>query len=500
MVVAGEDHVVLKGLQAVVQGRDALQIQMVGRLIQYEEIGPRKHHPAQHAPHLLAAGENLCRLVYVVAGEEHSSEESPQIALALVLGELTHPFDQILVEAVEEGVMIFREIGRLDAGAPFDAAAVRLLQTHQNLKQHGHGKFVPADDGDLVFLAHDEADLVQQLHPVDGLGDLCHKQAVLARLAVRLEPDPGIAAAGGGKLFDGDLVQKLAPAGGLARLAPVGREARDKGLQLLDLLLGPLVLVPDQLLNQLARLVPEVVVAHIHLDLAVVDIHDVGADVVEEVAVVAHHQHRPLIVHQKVLQPDHALQVQVVGRLVQQDNVRVPEERLGQQNLDLQAGVNVAHQLAVQFHRHSQALQDPSGVALGFPAAQLGKLLLQLGGADAVLVGEVLLLIDGVLFLSAVIEALIAHDDRVQHDAVVVQALVLLQDGHALFGRQNHRPARRLQFPGENLDKGGFSGAVGADDAVAVSGGELKVHPAEQHRRAKLHTEVIYGKHRLSPP
>ena len=169
------------------------------------------------------------------------------------------------------------------------------------------------------------------------------------------------------------------------------------------------------------------------------------------------------------------------------------EKRLGQKNLDLQSGINFAHQLSVQFHRHTQTLQDPAGIALGFPAAQLGKLLLQLGGADAVLVGEVLFFIDGVLFLAAVIEALVSHDDGVQHDAIVIEALVLLQDGHALFGRKHHRTACRLQLAGENLDKGGFPGAVGTDDAVAVAGGELKIHPAEQHRRAKLHAEVIYA-------
>ena len=49
--------------------------------------------------------------------------------------------------------------------------------------------------------------------------------------------------------------------------------------------------------------VPEVVVAHVHLDLVVVDVHDVGADGVEEVAVVADHDDRALKVQQEVLQP-----------------------------------------------------------------------------------------------------------------------------------------------------------------------------------------------------
>ena len=253
---------------------------------------------------------------------------------------------------------------------------------------------------------------------------------------------------GGGQLLHGDLVQQLPPGGGLAGLGLVGGEAGDEGLQLLDLLLGLLVLVPDQLLDQLAGLVPEVIVAHVHLDLAVVDVHDVGADVVEEVAVMAHHQHCALIVHEEVLQPDHACQVQVVGGLVQQQHVGLAEEGLGQQHLHLEPGIDLPHQALMQLHRDPQALEDASRVALRLVAAKLGEFLLQLRGPDAVLVGEILLLIDGVLLPAAVIEPLVAHDDGVQHPAVVIEALVLLQNRHAALGLQHHGAAGGLQLAG----------------------------------------------------
>ncbi len=99
---------------------------------------------------------------------------------------------------------------------------------------------------------------------------------------------------------------------------------RDKekfSLQFGDLFLGPLVLGLDQPLDQLGGFVPELVVAHIHLDLAVVHVHDVGADGVQEVTVMGDHQSERLAVHQEVLQPLDGLDVQVVGRLVQQDDV-----------------------------------------------------------------------------------------------------------------------------------------------------------------------------------
>ena len=211
----------------------------------------------------------------------------------------------------------------------------------------------------------------------------------------------------------------------------------------------------------------------------------------------AHHQYRALIVHQEILQPHHRGQVQVVGGLVQQNHVRVAEQGLGQQHLHLQPGVDLAHQTLMEIHVHPQPLEDAARVALGLPAAQLREFLLQLCGPDAVLIGEVLLVIDGVLLLAAVVEPLVAHDHRVQHRVIIVQALVLLQHRHPLFGRQGHAAGGGLQLAGENFDKGGLARSVGADDAVAVAGGELQVHPGKQHRGAELHGKVIDRKHSI---
>ena len=126
--------------------------------------------------------------------------------------------------------MILGKIARLDRGAPFDAAGVRLLLAHEDLVEHGHGELVLADDGDLVLLADNEAHLVEELHAVHGLGDLGDKEAVLARLALGLEAHPGVAPPGGGQLLHGDLVEQLTAGGGLAGLGLVRGETGDEGL------------------------------------------------------------------------------------------------------------------------------------------------------------------------------------------------------------------------------------------------------------------------------
>ena len=111
------------------------------------------------------------------------------------------------------------------------------------------------------------------------------------------------------------------------------------------------------------------------------------------------HDHRAHKVQQKVLQPVDGVDVQAVGGLVQEDDVRAAEEGLGQQHLDLDLFGQAGHPLVEQLGRQAQPLQDLLGLGLGLPAAELGELPLQFGGEDAVLLREVGLLVELVLLL-----------------------------------------------------------------------------------------------------
>ena len=268
-----------------------------------------------------------------------------------------------------------------------------------------------------------------------------------------------------------------------------------KVLQLLDLLLVALVLVLDELLHQLGGLIPEVVVAHVHLDLAVVDIHDVGTHGVQEVTVVADHDDGAGEVQQEVLQPVDRVNVQVVGGLVHHQQVGVAEQSLGQQHLHLQTGVQGGHVVVVEIGADAKALENAGRVALGLPAAQLGILLFQLAGQHAVLVGHLLLGVQGFLLLADIVETLVAHDDGVHHVIGVVGVLVLLQNRHADVGQDRDLAGGGLQVSGQDLQKGGLAGAVCADDAVAVAPGELEIHMGKQGGPAVLQAQIGNSDH-----
>ncbi|MCY1405549.1 hypothetical protein D9M71_207890 [compost metagenome] len=81
-----------------------------------------------------------------------------------------------------------------------------------------------------------------------------------------------------------------------------------------------------------------------------------GADAVQEVAVVGNDDHGGVTRREHAFQPADGVDVQVVGRFVQQQHVRIGEQRLGQQHPQLPARRHGAHrtEMLVQRDAHAQ--------------------------------------------------------------------------------------------------------------------------------------------------
>ena len=149
----------------------------------------------------------------------------------------------------------------------------------------------------------------------------------------------------------------------------------------------------------------------------------------------------------------------------------------------------------MQLCADAQTLQQTGSIGFCLPAPQFGKFRFQVGSPQAILVGEVGLFVDGILFLHHFVQMLVAHDDGVQDGVFVVGVLVLLQNGYPLVRVNGDAAGGGVQISGENPQEGGLAGTVGADDAVAVAGQELQIHMLEQPLTAKLHTEVANCNH-----
>ncbi len=200
---------------------------------------------------------------------------------------------------------------------------------------------------------------------------------------------------GGGEVEAGDAVlddggnglhplQRLDAALRLAGLGRLGAETVDEGLHVgaggvLLLLLG------EELLEAGAAGVLEGVVgALVEGQLLAVEMED-GADrAVEEVAIVADDQHGVGVAGEEGLEPDRALEVEVVGGLVEKKDVRPGEEHGGECDAHPPAAGELGAGTALRLGVEAEAVQDRGGAGLGGMGVDVGEAGVDLGDAVGV--------------------------------------------------------------------------------------------------------------------
>ena len=242
-----------------------------------------------------------------------------------------------------------------------------------------------------------------------------------------------------------DPVARLRRAGGRAAAQPGELLAR----QVLPLLLGR-VGEPGPLG---AREDPVRVAALVLLDLALHHFPRAVADGVEEPPVVGHDDERGPAGEQVLREPAHALDVEVVRRLVEHEQVEVLDQRGRQRDpAALATGHRGDH--GVQAQR-----RDPESVQNG-PNAGVGRPLV----------------------LGVVPERV---DHRVAHGRAVGQLGPLRHDGHPQTPRARHPAVVRGLLPGEHLEQRRLAAAVQADDADPVALVDAERHAVEQRPDAE---------------
>ena len=184
--------------------------------------------------------------------------------------------------------------------------------------------------------------------------------------------------------------------------------------------------------------------------------------------------HGAVVLVEHAFEPADGVDVQVIGRLVKQQDVGLGKQGLGEQYAQFEAGSDFAHGGVVQ------ALVDADGFhvvvfggfGVGVNRVALGHRRPHFG---------------------------VPHQHHVQHAHVFVGKLVLAQlaQAHAVFNR--HFAAGLLQIAAQNLHEGGFARTVCADKAVAVAFAEFDGDVFKQRLRAELHGDVVGGNHGYFP-
>ena len=132
-----------------------------------------------------------------------------------------------------------------------------------------------------------------------------------------------------------------------------------------------------------------------------------------------------------------------------------------------------------------EALKQQGGVGLGGVAVFFADDAFQFAQPHAVFVGDVGLGVDVVALFHRLPKTLVAHDDGID-DAIGVECeLVLAQDTE--LARTHDCALLRIQFAGQQIHEGGFAGAIGARQSVALSRRERGGDVVEQNFGAVAH-------------
>ena len=323
-VVGDEEQIALILLHRLLDPLPALDVQMVGGLVQDQQVDFAVHQHTQPQTALLPAGQGGHWLEHVLPPELEGGQPVPGALGGAV---------QVVNHGVYQGALRVLKVDNLgqvshpDRGTLPQLSSVGLRLPHDDFDEGGLACAVVPQQGDALSPLHLQVHVVEEGALPVGLSQLLDGQHLVPSElplpeAHRHLPLP-FGPVGDPHTLDA-LLHGLGPLEDLVvpRVGPDAQLLRGL-LQLLDLglllfVLPPLLLIPPLLLHGV-----EAVAARVKFRLSLLDLHHPLDHLVQKVPVVGDRQHRPPEFFQIPLQPLGGPQVQVVCGLVQQQDVGV---------------------------------------------------------------------------------------------------------------------------------------------------------------------------------
>ena len=342
--MADEKDGAVVGLQQLFEQLQGVDVQIVRRLVEHQHIGGAGEQARQQQAGLFAAGE----AAHGRGGARGAEKKVAQIAFD-VLAALADfdPFAARADEVFQRGIRIelrahLVKVGHLQAGALAHAAAVGRQLAQDQFEQRAFARAVGADEADFVAAQKGGAKALHHGRAAKGFADV-----------VQLGHDFSAGLAAGH--FHAHAAQRLAAgsAGGAQGVQAVDAAlragaARFHAFAHPDFFLRQQFVGPGvergflrQLLFFLRLIGGEV--AGVAAQAAPVQLHDARGHGIQKSAVVRDDNHAAFVGQQQLLQPANGGQIQMVGRLVQQQHIRLRHQRLGQRHALLAAARKLGH-------------------------------------------------------------------------------------------------------------------------------------------------------------
>ena len=377
---------------------------------------------------------------------------------------------------------LLRIVAEADGLAHIEGAAVRLLQAHQDFDERGFPGAVVADDAHLLVAGEDVREMIQDADIPVCLAEVVRLEYLVADVSgFHLQAHFVIVHA-----LLGHFLQFIESLLAIARLVSTGLRHAAHPLQLRPIeVVGTLYLHTLGIQPLLPLLQVIAVVSFITVYALVVNLQDFRAGTVEEIAVVRHHQQRYRGAAQIVLQPLHHVQVQVIGRLVQDQQLRLGDERIGKGHpLQLASG-QLAHRL-VEIP-DMQAGEDLLHLVLIIPS-----LVLLHAEEDAVHVRVVGMLHAMLIVAYQVGNWVAVAEACLQHREFLRIAGILLQIPHPEVLAERDGACIIAFPPCQYVQQGGLAAAVFGNQPYTLPLSQAEGNAFKQHQIAERLGQVFY--------
>ena len=347
-------------------------VQMVGWLVQNQEIDLVVHQHTQPQAALLSAGEDGPRLEDVLSPEVIRRQTVPGgLGGNTPLGR-HHILHQIPVRVVE--VDDLGQIGHFHLRPQPDASAVRVCFVHDHFDEGGFSRAVVTDQGNALAALHLQGDPLKELLFAEGLAQIPDPQHLVSVELRRREPGvhfPGLGGLGGGTHPLDAALHGNGPAIGLvhALKSPQPQLLR-RFFQLSDLGLFLFILLHPLLITALFFHGVEAIVAGVELRLAVFNLDHSGHGAIQKIAVMGNGHHRPPELLDVIFQPLCGMEIQMVGWLVQQQDIRILQNQTAQIHPRLFSAGELVKQAAPHIAGDGQAVGHLADSHVGVVSAE----------------------------------------------------------------------------------------------------------------------------------
>ena len=338
-IVAHHNHTSLEVLQVLFQYVQRNDVQVVGRLVQNQEIRIAHQHRTQIKTAALATAQLIDIAVLCFRRKEEMLQKL-RCRQTLAVTQLYH-FRDVLHHIDDFHLLIklqtlLRIIAETDGFADVQRTTIRQLLSHQYLDEGGLSRTVIPHDAHLLIAGEDVGEIIQYLQVAKGLIEVvCLKYlaADIGCLYIQLY----IVVI---ETLLGYLLQFIKSVFPVTCLMPSGLRHTPHPFKLRTIqVIGAFYLYGLGFDALFAFFQIIAVIALVLVYTAVVYLDYLRADAVEEVAVVRHHQQSEVGAAQIIFQPFGHIQVEVVGRLIQYKEIGFGDKRIGKRHtFQLSAG------------------------------------------------------------------------------------------------------------------------------------------------------------------